>query len=83
MTAALAAYCFSVAVALVVPIFTDLGTLEAGGVAALIAMGVSRHGAVGIMVLDRALIIAVALALAVTFGIIWRDLLGIALQPRS
>jgi len=83
VTAALAAYCFSVAVALVVPIFTDLGTLEAGGVAALIAMGVSRHGAVGIMVLDRALIIAVAMVLAATFGLVWRDLLGAALQPRS
>lgn len=82
VTAALAAYCFSVAVALVVPIFTDLGTLEAGGVAALIAMGVTRHGAVGIMVIDRALIIAVAMALALTFGFAWRDLLGVALQPR-
>ena len=83
LTAALAAYCFSVAVALVVPIFTDLGTLEAGGVAALLAMGVTRHGAVAIMVLDRALIIAVAMLLAVVFGFVWRDLLGIALQPRS
>jgi len=83
LTAALAAYCFSVAVALVVPIFTDLGTLEAGGVAALIAMGVSRHGAVGIMVLDRALIIAVAMVLAGIFGVVWRDLLGLALHPRS
>jgi uncharacterized membrane protein YbhN (UPF0104 family) len=83
LTAALAAYCFSVAVALVVPIFTDLGTLEAGGVAALIAMGVTRHGAVGIMVLDRALIIAVAMAMALTVGIIWRDRLGVALQARS
>jgi len=80
---ALAAYCFSVAVALVVPIFTDLGTLEAGGVAALLAMGVTRHGAVGIMVLDRALIIAVAMVLAAIFGFIWRDRLGVALQPRS
>jgi len=83
VTGALAAYCFSVAVALVVPIFTDLGTLEAGGVAALLAMGVTRHGAVGIMVLDRALIIAVAMVLAAIFGFIWRDRLGVALQPRS
>ena len=82
-TGALAAYGFSVAVALVVPIFTDLGTLEVGGAAALIAMGVTRHGAVGIMVLDRALIIAVAMALAAIFGFIWRELLGVALQPRS
>jgi uncharacterized membrane protein YbhN (UPF0104 family) len=82
LTEALAAYCFSVAVALVVPIFTDLGTLEAGGVAALIAMGLSRHGAVGMMVLDRALIITVAIVLAVTFGLAWRDLLGAALAAR-
>ncbi len=82
VTSALAAYCFSVAVALVVPIFTDLGTLEAGGVAALIAMGVSRHGAVGVMVLDRALIIAVAIVLAVTFGLAWRDLVRTAVGWR-
>jgi glycosyltransferase 2 family protein len=83
VSSALAAYCFSVAVALVIPIFTDLGTLEAGGVAALIAMGVSRHGAVGVMVLDRALVIAVAIVLAVTFGLAWRDLLRPALAARS
>jgi len=82
VSSALAAYCFSVAVALVVPIFTDLGTLEAGGVAALIAMGISRHGAVGIMVIDRALIIAVAFALALIFGYAWRDLLRVAIATR-
>lgn len=42
----------------VVPIITGLGTLEAGGVAALIA-------------------------LAVTFGFAWRDLLRPALAVRS
>ncbi len=82
VSSALAAYCFSVAVALVVPIFTDLGTLEAGGVAALIAMGISRHGAVGIMVIDRALIIAVAFLLALIFGYAWRDLLRLAIATR-
>jgi uncharacterized membrane protein YbhN (UPF0104 family) len=82
VSGALAAYCFSVTVALVVPIFTDLGTLEAGGVAALIVMGVSRHGAVGIMVLDRALIIAVAFVLALIFGYAWRDLLRTAIATR-
>ena len=34
-----AAIVLAVTFGLVVPIFTDLGTLEAGGVAALIAMG--------------------------------------------
>ena len=76
ITAALAAYYFSIGVALVVPIFTNLGTLEAGGVAALITLGVSREGAVAIMVLDRAIIIALAIVLAAIAGLAFRDLLG-------
>jgi uncharacterized membrane protein YbhN (UPF0104 family) len=80
ITAALAAYYFSIGVALIVPIFTNLGTLEAGGVAALIALGVSREGAVAVMVLDRALIIALAIVLAVVTSLAFRDLLGRALR---
>jgi uncharacterized membrane protein YbhN (UPF0104 family) len=80
VTGALAAYYFSIGVALIVPIFTNLGTLEAGGVAALIALGVSREGAVGVMVLDRALIIALAIVLAVIFALAFRDLLGRAVR---
>jgi uncharacterized membrane protein YbhN (UPF0104 family) len=80
VTAALAAYYFSIGVSLVVPIFTNLGTLEAAGVAALIALGVSPEGAVGVMVLDRALIIALAIVLAVIVGFVLRDLLGRALR---
>jgi len=76
VTAALAAYYFSIGVALIVPIFTNLGTLEAGGVAALITLGVSREGAVAIMVLDRAIIIALAIVLAVIAGLAFRELLG-------
>lgn len=77
---ALAAYYFSIGVALVVPIFTNLGTLEAGGVAALLALGVSREGAVAAFVLDRALIIAIAILLALVVGFVFRDLLGRALR---
>jgi uncharacterized membrane protein YbhN (UPF0104 family) len=80
ITAALAAYYFSIGVALIVPIFTNLGTLEAGGVAALIALGVSREGAVAVMVLDRALIIALAIVLAMVTSLAFRDLLGRALR---
>jgi uncharacterized membrane protein YbhN (UPF0104 family) len=80
VTAALAAYYFALGVSLVVPIFTNLGTLEAGGVAALIALGVSREGAVAVMVLDRALIIALAIVLAVVTSLAFRDLLGRALR---
>jgi uncharacterized membrane protein YbhN (UPF0104 family) len=76
ITASLAAYYFSIGVALLVPIFTNLGTLEAGGVAALITLGVSREGAVAIMVLDRAIIIALAIVLAVIAGLAFRELLG-------
>jgi uncharacterized membrane protein YbhN (UPF0104 family) len=80
ITSALAAYYFSIGVALIVPIFTNLGTLEAGGVAALITLGVSREGAVATFVLDRALIIAIAIALAVIIGSSFRDLLGRAVR---
>jgi predicted lysophospholipase L1 biosynthesis ABC-type transport system permease subunit len=67
-------------VALIIPIFTNLGTLEAGGVAALITLGVSREGAVATFVLDRALIIAIAIVLALIIGLSSRDLLGRALR---
>ena len=77
---ALAAYYFSIGVALIIPIFTNLGTLEAGGVAAMIALGVSREGAVATFVLDRALILALAIVLAFIFGLALRDLLARAVR---
>ena len=80
VAAAVAAYYFSIGVALIIPIFTNLGTLEAGGVAALITLGVNREGAVAVMVLDRALIIAVAIVLAMIFGLAFRDLVTRALR---
>lgn len=80
LTSALAAYYFSIGVALIIPIFTNLGTLEAGGVAAMIALGISREGAVASFVLDRALIIAIAIALALAIGFAFRDLLGRAVR---
>ena len=80
VTAALAAYYFSIGVALIIPIFTNLGTLEAGGVAALITLGVNREGAVAVMVLDRALIIALAFVLAVIFGLAFRDVVRRAVR---
>jgi uncharacterized membrane protein YbhN (UPF0104 family) len=80
VTGALGAYYFSIGVALVIPIFTNLGTLEAGGVAALIALRISSEGAVAIMVLDRALIIALAIVLMLITSVAFRDLLGRALR---
>ncbi len=80
VTSALAAYYLSIAVALVVPIFTNLGTLEAGGVAGLIALGISRQGAVAAMVIDRGLIIAIAIILALIAGAVFREPLRRALR---
>lgn len=80
LPSALAAYYFSIGVALIIPIFTNLGTLEAGGVAALIALGVSREGAVATFVLDRALIIAMAFVMAFAIGFAFRDVLARAVR---
>lgn len=82
VTSALAAYYFSLGVALIVPIFTNLGTLEAGGVGALIALGVSREGAVAMMVLDRALIIGLAVSLGLVASVLFRAPLARALRPK-
>jgi hypothetical protein len=49
-------------------------------VAALIALDVSREGAVATFVLDRALIIAMAIVLAGISAVAFRDLLGRALR---
>jgi predicted lysophospholipase L1 biosynthesis ABC-type transport system permease subunit len=46
----------------------------------MIALGVSREGAVATFVLDRALIIAIAILLALVVGFVFRDLLGRALR---
>lgn len=83
VTTALAAYYFSIAFALIVPIFTNLGTLEAGGVGALIALGVSRQGAVAVMVIDRGLIIALALVLAVITAAVFHQPLQNAFRRQS
>lgn len=79
---ALATYYFSLGVALIVPIFTNLGTLEAGGVGALITIGVSREGAVAAMVLNRGLIIAIAIVLGAAVALAEPDLVRRALRRR-
>lgn len=81
VTAALAAYYFSIAFALIIPIFTNLGTLEAGGVGALLVLGVSRPQAVAVMVIDRGLIIGLAVVLALITGVAFRQPLLRALRP--
>jgi hypothetical protein len=80
---AMAAYGFSLTAALVVPVFTDIGTLEVSGVAALISEGASRHAAVAMMVFDRVLIIATSFIFFAAASIAWRDLLSRALGSRG
>ena len=80
---AMAAYGFSLTAALVVPVFTDIGTLEVSGVAALLSEGASKHAAVAMMVFDRVLIIAASFVFFAAAAIAWRDLLARALQGRG
>ena len=83
ITACIAAYCFALALAMFVPLFTNLGSLEVGGVLALTAGGASNEGAVAMMIFDRALMIAAVFLFLVVAGLAWRDLVGNALQRRK
>lgn len=83
VTSALAAYYFSIAFALIIPIFTNLGTLEAGGVGALIVLGVSRQAAVAAMVIDRGLIIGLAVVLAIISAVVFHRPLQKAMRRRA
>lgn len=62
---AVAVYLFSLVVGLIVPIPIDVGTLEAGGVVAFVAMGVGPSDAVAVMLINRVLTVGAASALAV------------------
>jgi hypothetical protein len=79
---AMAAYGFSLTAALVVPVFTDIGTLEVSGVAALISEGAGKHVAVGMMIFDRVLIIASSFVFFAVASLAWRDLVARALRGR-
>lgn len=63
---AMSVYFFSLAVGLIVPIPVDIGLIEFGGIGAFLAVGVGRDVAVGIMLLNRVLSLAAAVAIAVT-----------------
>jgi uncharacterized membrane protein YbhN (UPF0104 family) len=67
---AMAVYFFSLAFATIIPVPMDLGSTELGGVGVLLAMGVSKSAAVGIMLLDRTLALGVALGLALVVGLV-------------
>lgn len=80
LSGCVAAYCFALAAAMFVPLFTNLGSLEVGGVAALIAAGASRQGAVAMMIFDRTLMIAAVFLFLLVAAVLWQDLLRQAFQ---
>lgn len=80
LSGCVAAYCFATAAAMFIPLFTDLGSLEVGGVIALIAAGASRYGAVAMMIFDRVLMIAAVFVFLLIAAAIWRDLVKNAFQ---
>jgi uncharacterized membrane protein YbhN (UPF0104 family) len=80
--AAIAAYSFGVAVALVVPIMTDLGSLEVSSAAALAAAGLALSRASAAVMVDRALVIAVPVVFSLILAAIWPDLTRRILSPR-
>ena len=63
-----AVYCFSVAFAAIVPLPMDFGSIEASGTGALVAVGIAQSAAVGLMLLNRVLSVALTLALA---SVLW------------
>ncbi|MBF6591095.1 MAG: flippase-like domain-containing protein [Ktedonobacterales bacterium] len=79
---ALAVYFFSLAVGLILPIPIDFGVVEISGTGALLAIGVSKTGAVGIMLINRFLSLASALVIALLGMVIFRDELRKALEER-
>jgi hypothetical protein len=79
----IAGYCFALAASMLVPLFTNLGSLEVGGVVALIASGASRGGAVAMMIFDRALIIGASFLFLLIAGLFWRDLVVSAFRRRG
>jgi uncharacterized membrane protein YbhN (UPF0104 family) len=79
---ALAVYCFSLATAQMSPVPMDLGVIEASGVGAFLAIGVSESKAVGIMLINRMLSVGATLVMALLAMVILRDEARAALRGR-
>lgn len=69
---AVSAYCFSLACGLILPLPLDLGLIEVSGAGALMAVGVGRDAAVGMVIINRALSLAVALLVALVAMVVLR-----------
>jgi uncharacterized protein (TIRG00374 family) len=78
----LAVYYFSLAVAAIVPLPLDFGTIEVSGAGALVAIGVSRAGAVSAVLLSRLLNLAATLLIALVVTLVLRGELRAALSMR-
>lgn len=66
---ALAVYCLSLAVGLLVPIPVDFGLIELSGAGALTAIAVGRNAALGVMLINRILSIAATSALGIAVAL--------------
>jgi uncharacterized membrane protein YbhN (UPF0104 family) len=76
---ALAAFCFALGFSLIVPLPTDLGSIEVSGTGALIALGMPKHEAVGVMLVNRVITLGLALLIAAIVAAILRGELRRAL----
>jgi glycosyltransferase 2 family protein len=68
-----AVYFFSLAVGLIFPLPVDIGVTEISGVGALVAIGVDRSYAVGIMLINRVLSIGASVAIALIVVVVLHD----------
>jgi uncharacterized membrane protein YbhN (UPF0104 family) len=80
---ALAAYFFSLAFTLIVPVPIDVGAFEASGVGALVAQGVGRNEAVSIALVNRALGLGVSVVIGLLTALVLHDELHAALGHRA
>jgi uncharacterized membrane protein YbhN (UPF0104 family) len=78
-----AVYFFSLGFSLIVPLPMDIGPAELSAVGAFLAVGLSKGEAVGAMLINRALGLGTAAALAIVAMIVLHDQLRSALQTRQ
>jgi uncharacterized protein (TIRG00374 family) len=77
-----AVYFFSLAFSLIVPLPMDIGATEISGVGAFLAVGMSKSNAVGAMLVNRALSLGSAIAIALVVMLILHDQFRAALRSR-
>jgi uncharacterized membrane protein YbhN (UPF0104 family) len=78
-----AVYFFSLAFSLIIPLPMDIGATEISGVGAFLAVGMSKSDAVSAMLINRALSLGSAIAIALVAMIILHDQFRAALGSRK